>query len=74
MHPPKSIAALIAADQDDLIPKYGGSAANTKGRAKLFVVAGLRYCCADAAPFSRRIMGSGRPGWMISLCRHRDAM
>jgi hypothetical protein len=47
MHSPRSAAAVIAADLDDLIPKYGGSAANTKGQGTLFFAAGPRYSCGD---------------------------
>jgi hypothetical protein len=49
MHSPRSAAAVIAADLDDLIPKYGGSAANTKGQRKLFFTTGPRYSCGDTA-------------------------
>jgi hypothetical protein len=46
---PKVRCGVIAADLDDLIPKYGGSAANTKGRRKLFLAAAPRYSCGDRA-------------------------
>jgi hypothetical protein len=46
---PKVRCGVIAADLDDLIPKYGGSAANTKGRRKLFFAAAPRYSCGNRA-------------------------
>jgi hypothetical protein len=45
---PNVRCGVIAADYD-LIPKYGGSAANTKGQGKLFFAAAPRYSCGDTA-------------------------
>src|SRR5205823_6291401 len=57
MHSPRSAAAIITADLDDLIPKYGGSAANPKGQRRLLFAAGRPYvslvvaaCDSHASP------------------------